>query len=178
MQQWDSTPRYLSIIWAPVGVYLYVCVHPCMLVSSYWPLTLAMTVPAAPRMSTEFRVWCLPMTALRTRSNSAKRSCTISWRSSRFSRQRRWGTNRLSHVSIKTMTRLTNASLNPKLACTVRNHTFSSHQSKSPPSHHTVSHRWASDKWIPGVPFRLCHTRYLANTLSFWTYETLLSPFI
>lgn len=86
---------------------------PCMLVSNYWPLTLAMTVPAAPRMSTELRVWCLPMTALRTRSNSAKRSCTTSWSSSRFSGKRR-GTSRLGHVSRKTLTRLTKALLIPK----------------------------------------------------------------
>lgn len=54
-------------------------------VESTSPLTLAMTVPAAPRMSTEFRVRCLPMTALRARKSSAKRSWTSSCRSSMFS---------------------------------------------------------------------------------------------
>lgn len=69
--------------------HLYVCVRPNMLGSKYWPFTLAMTVPAAPRMSTELRVWCLLMMALRTRSNSAKRSCTRHWRPSGFSEEKK-----------------------------------------------------------------------------------------
>lgn len=109
-----NATRYLSIIWPPVCYYLCICVCPCILVSNYWPLTLAITVPAAPRMSAELSVWCLPMTALRTRSNSAKRSCTTSWSSSRFSGKRRGGTSRLGHVSRKTLTRLTKVVLIPK----------------------------------------------------------------
>ena len=118
-----------------------------MLVSNYWPLTLAMTVPAAPRMSTELRVWCLPMTALRTRSNSAKRSCTTSWSSSRFSGKRR-GTSRLGHVSRKTLKRLTKVLLIPKpnyhAQFAITN--FYLHSSKSVPSHPIFvwsNHRWS-----------------------------------
>lgn len=36
-------------------------------------------------MSTELRVWCFPITALSTRSKSAKRSCTNGWRFSTLS---------------------------------------------------------------------------------------------
>lgn len=54
-------------------------------VCNRWPLTLAMTIPAAPRMSDELRVWCLPMTALSTRTRSDRRSCTTFWTSPKFS---------------------------------------------------------------------------------------------
>lgn len=72
-----------------LGTCVFTCLScVCLFVRSVWhdwPLTLAITIPAAPKMSTELRVWCLPITAFSTRSSSAKRSCTTAWRSSRFS---------------------------------------------------------------------------------------------
>ena len=46
------------------------------------PLTLEMTMPAALRMSTELRLWCLLMTAFRTQSSWPRRSWTAWWRQS------------------------------------------------------------------------------------------------
>lgn len=40
------------------------------------PLTVAMTVPAVLRISTELRLWCLLIMAFRTRSSSPRRSWT------------------------------------------------------------------------------------------------------
>lgn len=62
-----------------------------------------MTAPAAPRMSTELRVWCFPMMALRTRSNSAKRSCTSGRRFCRLSvkEDARVGESKRQHASVK-----------------------------------------------------------------------------
>lgn len=62
-----------------------------------------MTAPAAPRMSTELRVWCFPMMALRTRSNSAKRSCTSGRRFCRLSvkEDARVGESNRQHTSVK-----------------------------------------------------------------------------
>lgn len=62
-----------------------------------------MTAPAAPRMSTELRVWCFPMMALRTRSNSAKRSCTSGRRFCRLSVKgdARVGESNRQHTSVK-----------------------------------------------------------------------------
>jgi len=40
------------------------------------PLTFAIRVPAALRISTEFKEWCLEITAFNTRSSSPKRSWT------------------------------------------------------------------------------------------------------
>lgn len=49
------------------------------------PLTLAITVPAAPRISEEFSAWCLPMTAFSTRTSSPSRSSTTCCEHSWFS---------------------------------------------------------------------------------------------
>lgn len=46
------------------------------------PLTVAITVPAVLRMSTELSRWCLPMMAFRTRSSSPRRSWAAWWRHS------------------------------------------------------------------------------------------------
>lgn len=70
--------------------------------SNHWPLTLAITIPAAPRMSDELRVWCLPMTALSTRTRSDRRSCTTLWRSSRFSvKEKKKDAGRLNSPSFR-----------------------------------------------------------------------------
>lgn len=53
--------------------------------SNSLPFTFAIIVPAALRISTEFRVWCLFITAFKTRSNSPRRSCTTWCRPSWFS---------------------------------------------------------------------------------------------
>lgn len=67
----------------------------------YWPLTLAMTAPAAPRMSTELRVWCLLMTALSTQSKSVRRSCTSGWRFSRLSAKEEDAKSKCQCASVK-----------------------------------------------------------------------------
>ncbi len=131
-----------------------------------------MTVPAAPRMSAELRAWCLPMTALRTRSNSAKRSCTTSWRSSRFSegKKKKEGTS--------SSARLSREYQEIQLSCIVCNHKFSSIgllvTTITPHFESQVSQRQINS-WHS---ICLCHTHYLTNTLSFWNYETLLSSFV
>jgi len=56
--------------------------------SNSLPFTFAITVPAALRISTEFRLWCLFITAFKTRSKSPRRSCTTWCRPSWFSEKK------------------------------------------------------------------------------------------
>lgn len=85
-------------------------------VSNHWPLTLAMTFPAAPRMSDELRVWCLPMTTFSTRTRSDRRSCTTCWRCSRFSAREEEDTRRLSLDTVTTPTKKNNFILKVAIA--------------------------------------------------------------